>query len=123
MKKILLSLVILASFLSFIAIVVADRKGSARLFKANVEALTNQEEKHGWNWPWEWGQGLTKDEREVMESCPTQEEQHGEGSVSGSGGGYSGSVSGSGGSSQSNPSNRHDIRCAYGYENCTPVDC
>lgn len=69
------------------------------------------------------GQGWTKDEREVQETCPSEQTTSGSGGASGNYGGTGGGVYGSGSSSQSNPSSRTDIRCAIGTDNCTSIDC
>lgn len=96
----------------------------------NVEALAGGEGfwdgvKDGLSW---WGdgigntlkgQGWTKDEEKVRESCNIIIESSGSGSASYGGG----SASGSGSHRQVNPSNRTDIRCTNGNENCTPIDC
>lgn len=87
---------------------------------AGVEALAQVE----WNDWTQWlSQGLTKDEREVQEQCPTDQSSSGNGSLSGGNGAVGGSASGSGSSSQTNPPGRTDIRCASGSDNCTPVKC
>ncbi|MDD2612079.1 MAG: NVEALA domain-containing protein [Bacteroidales bacterium] len=88
---------------------------------ANVEALANEEDGiHEKNTGWEiLTQGATKDEEEWERPCPTSSTTSGSGS-----GSYSGvGVGGSGSTSQTNPSNRYEICCKYGYDNCTPVDC
>ncbi|MDR1756143.1 MAG: hypothetical protein LBR65_04180 [Culturomica sp.] len=69
------------------------------------------------------GQGATKDEEEMRETCPIWESSGGSGSVSGGNGTIGGAASGSGSSSQANPSNRTDIRCKYGSQNCSTVSC
>lgn len=83
---------------------------------SEVEALAGGE----WNsWDQWLSQGLTKDEREWMRPCPSQESGSGYGN-----GSYGGVGVGGGGSySQTNPSGRNEITCPYGNENCTPIGC
>lgn len=88
----------------------------AELTLFNAEALADVE----WNdWNQWFTQGLTKDEREVARPCPSDQSSSGNGSVSIG----SNSASGGGSHSQTNPSGRYDIDCAYGNENCSSVDC
>lgn len=84
----------------------------------HVEALASEE--GGYNHWSQWlSQGLTKDEREFTRPCPSSSSSGGSGSASYGGG----SVSGSGNSSQTNPSNRYEITCPYGSDNCTSIGC
>ncbi len=86
---------------------------------ANIEQIAvaeTNEPNSGWTW---WTQGATKDEREYIRPCPTEQSSSGSGNAS-----YGGaSAGGSGSSSQTNPAGRTDISCPYGYDNCTPVGC
>jgi len=96
-----------------------SNKGDLAL--ANVEALANEKDgKHEENSGWEyWTQGATKDEEEWERPCPSSSSSSGSGS-----GSYNGTgVGGSGSTSQTNPSNRDELCCKYGYDNCTPVEC
>jgi len=86
----------------------------------NAEALASSE----WSF-WDGlgnflsGQGWTKDEREWIRPCPSEQSSSGSGSVSYGGG----TASGSGSSSTTNPSGRNEITCPYGSENCTQIKC
>ena len=73
-----------------------------------------------WNDWTQWlTQGFTKDEREIIEVCPSSQST----SVTGNASSNGTSVGGSYDSSQTNSSARHDIRCASGNVNCTSVKC
>lgn len=99
--------------------------------KLHVEVLAQSNNSGGsgsssvnWNHWTQWpSQGLTKDEREYRRRCPKKSSSSGSGSVSGGYGGVSGSISGSGSTSQTNPTDREEISCPYGEQNCTPVGC
>jgi uncharacterized membrane protein YgcG len=115
-KIIKVSLATLVATVALFNISIAfDNETESDLLLFNVEALSTE-----WNDWTQWlSQGFTKDEEELVEPCPTDQSSSGSGSVSYGGG----SISGSGSSNSTNPSNRHDIRCKYGSENCTSVDC
>lgn len=82
----------------------------------NIEAWGGNE----WNDWNEWlTQGLTKDEREFVRPCPSEETSSGSGSISHG----DTSVGGSGSHSQTNPTGRNEITCPYGSTNCTAIDC
>ena len=93
-----------------------ESKNTTSLKLANIEAIAG--EWGGWGNFWQ-GQGFWLDEEDLMEPCPSEQSSSGSGSASYGGG----SASGSGSSSQTNPSARHDIRCKYGNQNCSPVSC
>ena len=81
----------------------------------NVEALASGEEhEHNGFWLW-FSQGLLKNEEEMEQPCPTESSSSGK---AGAGG-----VSVEGSQSQKNPGTRTDIRCKYGYDNCSRVRC
>ena len=81
-----------------------------------IEALATNE----WNdWNQWFSQGFTKDEREWIRPCPSEESNSGYGN-----GSYGGvSIGGGGSHSQTNPSGRCEITCPYGNENGTSVGC
>ena len=91
------------------------------LINLNI-ALADDAEYGGWSNFWQ-GQGFWKDESSIREQCPIYESNSGSGSASGSYGGASGSASGSGSSTQINPSDRTDVRCTDGSDNCTRIEC
>ncbi|MFJ1322020.1 NVEALA domain-containing protein [Capnocytophaga canis] len=94
---------------------VSDDTDLEILTLGNVEALADGE-KHEHNGFWLWfSQGLLKNEEEMREQCPTESNSSGK---AGAGG-----VSVEGSVSTKNPSARTDIRCKYGYDNCSRVRC
>lgn len=81
----------------------------------NVEALGDGEQ-HDRNGFWLWfSQGTLQDEQEMEQPCPTESNTSGK---LGAGG-----VSVEGAESQKNPTERTDVRCRYGYSNCSRVRC
>jgi hypothetical protein len=94
-----------------------ESKSITNLRLIDIEALGGAEW-GGWS-NFSQGQGFWLDEEELKEPCPSEQSSSGGGSASYGGG----SASGNGSSSQSNPPDRHDIRCKYGNQNCTSVSC
>ncbi len=118
-KKILYGTVIMAvavmAFCNF-AFVKNSNCAIAEITLFNAEALAETE----WNDWTQWlSQGFTKDEREIVRPCPSDQSSSGNGSISVGGN----SASGGGSHSQTNPTGRYDIACGYGSVNCSPVKC
>lgn len=93
---------------------VSDDTDLEILTLSNVEALADGEVK--WNhWTQWFSQGLTQNEREIEQVCPSESNSSGKVDVGG--------VSVEGSDSQKNPPQRTDIRCATGSNNCSRVRC
>lgn len=119
MKKTFLNLMLLA-VIAIVAYVNYDvtkeSDSNYNLSFMEIEALADNE----WNDWNEWlTQGLTKDEREWVRPCPSEE--YGEGYGEGSYGDIS--IGGGGSHGQVNPNGRNEITCPYGNSNCTEVNC